>query len=163
MWRRFTAHRMILWGGTLLFRAQIYGNVLCFPAAGNAVKIKSSCVLNSWRRTEKLYLRVSYCKILLTSKSQAFFLKTNQQKTRSKTHAVGFRPDVFDSMRNGTGGSSKTDLQEMPFVCSLRKERRHLPNIGLPIRNVKCTNFLRVAKCSLVLNGHFKFYGKFSP
>lgn len=120
MWRRFTAHRMILWGGTLLFRAQIYGNVLCFPAAGNAVKIKSSCILNSWRRTEKLYLRVSYCKILLTSKSQAFFLKTNQQKTRSKTRAVGFRPDVFDSMRNGTGGSS--DWPSGNAICVFLEE-----------------------------------------
>lgn len=119
MWPRFTAHRMILWRATLLFWLQIYGNVPCFPAVSNAVKIKFSCILKSWRRTEKWYLRVSYCKILLTSKTQAFFLKTNTHKP-SKASAVGFRPDIFDSMRNGISGSS--DWPSGNAICVFLEE-----------------------------------------
>lgn len=163
MWPRFIAHTMILWRTTLLFWVQIYGNGLCFPAAGNAVKAKLSCILNSWRRTEKWCLRVSYCKILLTSKSQAFFINkpTNRNQWTKPTEQDS--DQTFLTAWEMGSVALQTDLQEMPFVCSLRKEKRHLSNTGLPIRNVRCTSFLIVAKCSLVQNGHFEFYGKFSP
>lgn len=55
----------------------------------------------------------------------------------------------------------QTDLQEMLF-CGLLEEGKETPNIGLPIRNVRYTNFHVLAKCFPDLNGQLESYAKFS-